>query len=59
MTIHLGDDESCGTAANQDLFSAGWTLDGDQLRFVDVRSGHGSDLLIQTLFGGKPFTKIG
>jgi hypothetical protein len=41
------------------LFSASWTLQGDQLRFVEVRSGHGSDLLIETLFGGKPFIKIG
>jgi TRAP-type C4-dicarboxylate transport system substrate-binding protein len=51
--------EGCGTAAGKVLFSARWTLQGDQLRFLDVRSGHGSDLLIQTLFGGKPFTKIG
>jgi hypothetical protein len=51
--------EGCGTAAGKVLFSARWTLQGDQLRFSDVRSGHGSDLLIQTLFGGKPFTKIG
>jgi hypothetical protein len=48
----------CGTAAGKILFSARWTLEGDQLRFLDVQSGHGSDLLIETLFGGKPFTKI-
>jgi hypothetical protein len=28
------------------------------LQFTDVRSGHGSDLLIAALFGGQPFTKI-
>ena len=60
VTIRLGPEgESCGTAAGKVLFSAGWTLDGDQLRFRDVQSGHGSDLLIATLFGGQPFTKIG
>ena len=60
VTIRLGPDGAdCGTAAGQVLFSAGWTFDGDQLRFTDVQSGHGSDLLIATLFGGQPFTKIG
>jgi TRAP-type C4-dicarboxylate transport system substrate-binding protein len=58
VTIQLGSEGDCGTATGQVLFSAGWTLDGDQLRFTDVRSGHGSDLLIATLFGGQPFTKI-
>jgi TRAP-type C4-dicarboxylate transport system substrate-binding protein len=57
VTIHMGD-QSCGTAAGDVLFSAGWTLEDDQLQFTDVRSGHGSDLLIATLFGGQPFTKI-
>lgn len=59
VTITLGNDPTCGTAANKVLFSAGWILDGDQLQFVDVLSGHGSDVLIEALFGGKPFTKIG
>ena len=60
VTIRLGPDGAdCGTAAGAVLFSAGWTFDGDQLRFTDVQSGHGSDLLIATLFGGQPFTKIG
>jgi TRAP-type C4-dicarboxylate transport system substrate-binding protein len=60
VVIQMGPQgEGCGTAAGKVLFSARWTLQGDQLRFLDVRSGHGSDLLIQTLFGGKPFTKIG
>jgi TRAP-type C4-dicarboxylate transport system substrate-binding protein len=59
VTIQLGPSgEGCGTAAGKVLFSARWTLEGDQLRFLDVQSGHGSDLLIETLFGGKPFTKI-
>jgi TRAP-type C4-dicarboxylate transport system substrate-binding protein len=59
VTFQLGPTgEGCGTAAGKVLFSARWTLEGDQLRFLDVKSGHGSDLLIETLFGGKPFTKI-
>ena len=32
------DGAGCGTAAGAVLFSAGWTLDGDQLRFIDVQS---------------------
>jgi|Tabmets5t2r1_1033131.scaffolds.fasta_scaffold00449_4 TRAP-type C4-dicarboxylate transport system substrate-binding protein len=60
VSIHLGPSgPGCGTAAGKVLFSAMWALQGDQLRFLDVRSGHGSDLLIQTLFGQKSFTKIG
>jgi TRAP-type C4-dicarboxylate transport system substrate-binding protein len=60
ITVKLGQSRpGCGTAAGRVLFSATWTLQGDELRFSDVRSGHGSDLLIRTLFGGKPFTKIG
>jgi TRAP-type C4-dicarboxylate transport system substrate-binding protein len=60
ITIQMGPQvERCGTAAGKVLFSARWALQGDQLRFLDVRSGHGSDLLVETLFGGKPFTKIG
>jgi TRAP-type C4-dicarboxylate transport system substrate-binding protein len=59
VTIYMGPTgDGCGTAAGKVLFSARWTLEGNQLRFLDVQSGHGSDLLIETLFGGKPFTKI-
>jgi TRAP-type C4-dicarboxylate transport system substrate-binding protein len=61
ITIQMGPQgERCGTAAGKVLFNARWALQGDQLRFLDVRSGHeGSDLLVETLFGGKPFTRIG
>jgi TRAP-type C4-dicarboxylate transport system substrate-binding protein len=59
VTVQLGPDgPGCGTAAGQVLFSAGWTLDGDQLQFNEVESGHGYDVLIAALFGGQPFTKI-
>jgi TRAP-type C4-dicarboxylate transport system substrate-binding protein len=58
VEILMGTDPQCGTAAGKELFSAGWTLESDQLQFTDVRSGHGSDLLITALFGGQPFTKI-
>ena len=60
VTIQMGQDgPGCGSAAGQVLFSARWTLQGEQLRFLEVRSGHGADLLIATLFGEKPFIKIG
>ena len=48
----------CGEAAGKVLFSAGWHLDGDQMTFTDVLTGHGSDVLIAAIFGGGPFTKI-
>jgi TRAP-type C4-dicarboxylate transport system substrate-binding protein len=58
--ISLGVDDAHIRPVCGDFWSAGWTLDGDQLRFVDVRAGHGSDdVLIETQFGGQPFTKIG
>jgi TRAP-type C4-dicarboxylate transport system substrate-binding protein len=50
---------SCGEAAGLVLFSAGWRLIGDELTFVDVRSGHGSDALVRAVFGGGPWTRIG
>jgi TRAP-type C4-dicarboxylate transport system substrate-binding protein len=59
VTIQMGHGGGCGTAAGKVLFSATWTLDGDQLQFTDVRSGHGFDQLIAALFGGQPFTEIG
>jgi len=49
----LGSPPHCG-----DFWSGAWTLEGDQLRFTDVESGHGFDLLIETLFGGQPWTKV-
>ena len=55
----FGDGAACGTVRNQDFFSAGWTLDGDQLQFVDIQSVSGFQLLLENLFGGVPFTKIG
>ncbi|SDS50551.1 TRAP transporter substrate-binding protein [Agrococcus carbonis] len=49
----------CGEAAGRVLFSARWALEDDALVLTDVRSGHGSDLLIQGIFGGGPWTRIG
>lgn len=59
VVVTLGDDASCGDARGDVLFSAGWMLDGDELQFTEVQSGHGYNLLINALFGGQPFTKIG
>lgn len=49
----------CGAAAGKVLFSAGWRLQGARLTLTDVRSGHGSDQLVQALFGGGSWTRIG
>jgi TRAP-type C4-dicarboxylate transport system substrate-binding protein len=61
VTIHMGPvGEGCGSAAGRVLFSASWTLEGDRLRFADVRSEDGSpNPFLAALFGGQPFTKIG
>lgn len=59
LEVLLGaEGESCGSAAGKVLFTSGWLLDGESMTFTDVRTGHGSDLLVMTLFGGGPWTKI-
>lgn len=59
VTTHLGSGSpSCGTAAGKEFFSAGWELDGDELRFVDV-DGPEFALLMQALFGSTPFERVG
>lgn len=50
--------DGCGAAAGELLFSSGWQLDGTSMTFTDVRSGHGFDLLVATLFGSAPWSKI-
>jgi hypothetical protein len=60
VVVTLGPEgPSCGEAAGDVLFSAGWHLEGTRLTFTDVRSGHGSDVLVAALFGGGPWTRIG
>ena len=59
VVVALGPEgDSCGTAAGKVLFSGGWRLEGASLTFTDVRSGHGSDVLIRALFGSAPWTRI-
>ena len=49
-----------GSEAPCDPFwDAGWTVEGDQLRFTDVSAGGTYPLLMGILFGTQPFTKIG
>jgi TRAP-type transport system periplasmic protein len=50
----FGDPPTC-----DNFWSAAWELDGDVLRFEDVVSHHGSDVLIEALFGSRPFRRIG
>lgn len=60
LVVELGPQgDSCGDAAGSVLFSSGWQLEGTTMTFTDVRSGHGSDLLITTLIGSEPWTKVG
>jgi C4-dicarboxylate-binding protein DctP len=55
VVIQMGPGPGCGTAANMVLFTSTWSVDGDELRFTDVQS----DLLVETLFGALPWTRIG
>ena len=55
----LGEQSDCGDAGSKVLFSAAWAMEGEQLEFADVRSGHGFQLLMENLFGGRPWTRIG
>jgi TRAP-type transport system periplasmic protein len=44
----------CGT-----FWSGAWVLDDDELTFDDVTSHHGYQVLIEALFAGKPWQRIG
>ena len=48
----------CG-AAGIEVFNARWTLDGGELRFLDVRSKVDTPIFTETFWGGKPWRKIG
>ena len=49
-----------GSEAPCDPFwDARWTLEGGQLRFVDIQADGIYPLLVATIFGSQPFTKIG
>jgi hypothetical protein len=57
--IFLADDiPECGTARGLVLFSAVWSVDGDFLRFKQVRSGEGLDLFARVLWGSEPWRKV-
>lgn len=59
LIVQLGPKgETCGAAAGAVFFSAGWLLSGRSLTFTDVRSGHGSDVLIAALIGGGSWARI-
>jgi hypothetical protein len=59
VVIQMGPGPGCGTAANMVLFTSTWSVDGDELLFTNVQSESGFDLLIETLFGALPWTRIG
>jgi TRAP-type C4-dicarboxylate transport system substrate-binding protein len=51
--------EPIGTGECGTFWSAEWTLQDDELEFVDLTSHFGDDRLITSLFGGRPWTKVG
>lgn len=61
VTVRLGPSgSSCGSAAGDVLFSAGWEYDGSTLRFVDVVSGEGDvwQPLAEALWGSQGWRRI-
>jgi TRAP-type C4-dicarboxylate transport system substrate-binding protein len=61
VSLLLGEDDACGTARNAELFSAGWTLEGDTLWLTEVRAGVDGptfQTFHEALWGGLPWTKI-
>jgi TRAP-type transport system periplasmic protein len=50
----FGDPPTCGN-----FWSAAWELDGDMLRFEDVVSHHGYQVLTEALWGSQPWRRIG
>jgi TRAP-type C4-dicarboxylate transport system substrate-binding protein len=56
IILTADDIEVCGTAKGHVLFSAGWRLHGDTLRFAGLR---GDDPVIEALFGNRDWRRIG
>jgi hypothetical protein len=50
----FGDPPTCGS-----FWRAAWELDGDQLWFRDLESAIGEQDLLEALFAGKPWQRIG
>jgi TRAP-type transport system periplasmic protein len=50
----FGDPPTCGN-----FWSAAWELDGDLLRFNEVVSHHGYQILTEALWGSQPWRRIG
>jgi TRAP-type C4-dicarboxylate transport system substrate-binding protein len=59
VSLVLGSDPSCGTAANNVLFTAGWLVDGEELRFEQLVAGNEPDTeLLAALFGDALWVKV-
>jgi hypothetical protein len=59
VSLVLGSDPSCGTAANSVLFTAGWSMEGDELRFEQLVAGNEAETdLLSALFAGDPWLKV-
>jgi TRAP-type C4-dicarboxylate transport system substrate-binding protein len=61
ISLHLGSDTSCGSSANEVLFTAEWSTDGDELRFVElvsVADGEQAQAILEALFAGTPMVKV-
>ncbi len=61
FSLLLGFDDSCGTNPGTVLFTAGWEVDDQGLRFVDLAAGSGDafeQALLETLFASSPLVKV-
>ena len=60
VALVIAADESPGCGSEDwEIFNARWTLEGDELRFVDVASQLDEDAFVQIIWGSKPWRKIG
>lgn len=56
--LRLGDDPTCADARNKDFFDAEWTLDGDELHFVDLQAPADGPNILQPVFGAPTWIKV-
>ena len=58
LVIAANESPGCGSE-EWEIFNARWMLEGDELRFVDVRTQIDDDGFAQIIWGSKPWRKIG
>jgi TRAP-type C4-dicarboxylate transport system substrate-binding protein len=61
VSVRFGPGSACGDAANEVLFTAAWSLDGEELRFEELTSvlyGEADQALLEVLFASTPLVRV-